>query len=163
MHPELLNNSLFVRYYNQWLEDPTSIVFASLAEFFLGVEKTDEAVRLCLEGLHHHPEFVSGRLVLAKAFLQKGEYQRAKSELRRVLEKVPNQEKAKELLNLIGVREREKVVPNAPPRWQTLTMAKIFVAQGHFNQAREVYQSILAHDPANEEARRGLEHLQNGG
>lgn len=163
MHPELVNNSLFVRYYNRWLEDPTSIVFASLAEFFLGAGKTDEAVRLCLEGLHHHPEFVSGRLVLAKAFLQKREYQRAKSELRRILEKVPHQEKAKELLNLIGAQEQEKVVPKGLQAWQTLTMAKIFVAQGHFDQAKEVYQSILAYDPGNEEARQGLEGLQNGG
>lgn len=163
MDPELLNNSLFVRYYNQWLENPASIVFAPLAEFFLDVGKTDEAVRLCLEGLNHHPEFVSGRLVLAKAFLQKREYGRAKVELKRVLDKIPNQERAKALLNQIGAQEEEKIAPKPAQAWQTLTMAKIFVAQGHFDQAREVYQSILAHDPGNEEAKQGLTRLQNGG
>ena len=161
MHPELLNNSLFLRYYEQWQQDPASIVFAPMADFLLSVGNTEEAIRICLEGLNHHPEFISGRLVLAKAFIQKREFERAKEELHRVLAKVPAQKRAKELFVLIEVEKTAAVSPT--PHWQTLTMAKIYAAQGHREQAREVCRSILKKEPHNEEAQLQLSRLEGEG
>lgn len=165
MHPDLLNNSIFLRYYNQWQQDPASIVFAPLADFLLGVGKTEEAIRICLEGLNHHPDFVSGRLVLAKAWIQKRDFARAKEIVNRILEKLPAQTRAKELLMLIAEKERAPVStppPSAVPHWETMTMAKIYAAQGHLTKAREVYQSILNREPQNEEARFQLAKLERG-
>lgn len=194
MHPELLNNSLFLRYYNQWQQDPTSIVFAPIAEYFLSYGLTDDAIRVCLAGLHHHPDLVSGRLSLAKAYLRKKEFTKAKGELQRVLNLVPNQSKALELFGQIsgeapkGARhlfeeQREEgrgfnqvgslteelscskrsQAPLETTRWQTITMAKIYTAQGHRDQARQVYQAILAKDPQNQEAIQGLKQLEGEG
>jgi hypothetical protein len=42
------------------------------------------------------------------------------------------------------------------PSWETVTMANIYSAQGHFDKAREIYESILSREPANEAAARGL-------
>lgn len=159
MHPELLNNSLFLRYYNQWQEDPTSIVFAAIADFFLRYGLVDDALRICLEGLNHHPDFVSGRLVLAKVFLQKKEFPRAKEELKKVLNQVPEQAKALELMRL--TEERQTPVAPEASSWETISMAKIYQSQGLIGQAREVYQSILARDPNNQEAKTRLAQLGN--
>ena len=162
MHPELLNNSLFLRYYHQWQQDPTSIVFAPIAEFLLRYRLVDDAIRVCLEGLRHHPEFVSGRLVLAKAFVQKKEYPRAKEELRRILQQIPGQGKATEMMSLVD----EKLLPTSnkeQPSWETVTMAKIYVAQGLTDRAREVYESILQRDPHNVEAKTSLAQLESEG
>lgn len=164
MHPELLNNSLFLRYYNQWQQDPTSIVFAPIAEYFLSYGLTDDAIRVCLAGLHHHPDLVSGRLSLAKAYLRKKEFSKAKNELRRVLNLVPNQSKALELFNQLSQQEPAPSQPEPETtRWQTITMAKIYTAQGHCDQARQVYQAILAKDPQNQEAIQGLKQLEGEG
>jgi len=161
MHPDLLNNSLFLRYYNQWLEDPTSIVFASIADFFLRYGLVDDALRICLEGLNHHPDFVSGRLVLAKVFLQKKEVPRAKEELKKVLNQVPEQARALEMIRLIDERKTPAAVAAEAPSWETISMAKIYQSQGLIGQAREVYQSILARDPNNQEAKTRLAQLGN--
>lgn len=165
MHPELLNNSLFLRYYNQWQQDPASIVFAPIAEYFLHYGHVQDAVKVCLEGLKHHPDLVSGRLALAKAYLRQKEFRRAREELRRVLELVPGQEKALELMEQVQgqLQPAPAPPPSAPSRWQTVTMAKIYAAQGHIDQAREVVQAILKKDPQNEEALRELQNLESEG
>ena len=157
MHPELLSNSLFLRYYNQWQQDPTSVVFAPIAEYLLHYGLLAEAVKVCLEGLRHHPDLVSGRLSLAKAYLRQKEFPKARQELRRVLDLVPNQEKALELMEQIQPSE------SRPSNWETITMAKIYAAQGHIDQAREVFRAILNKDPHNQEALQGLQNLGGGG
>ncbi len=70
MHPNLLNNSHFLRYHNQWQENPTSILFAPIAEYLISYDLLDEALKICLAGLVHHPKMVSGRLVLAKIYFR---------------------------------------------------------------------------------------------
>lgn len=163
MHPELLNNSLFLRYYQQWQQDPTSIVFVPVAEYFLSYGLTEEALRVLQAGLAHHPDLISARLCLAKLYVRTKEFPRAKAELQRVLAIVPSQAKAIELMELV---ERGSVIPepeSKPASWQTMTMAKIYAAQGHREQARQVYQAILARDPQNEEAIQGLSQLEGEG
>lgn len=162
MHPELLKNSIFLRYYQQWQQDPISIVFVPIAEYFLSYGLTGEAARVLQAGLIHHPDLISGRLCLAKVYLRTKELPRAQAELDRVLAIVPNQEKAMELMRGIkkesAPSELEPILP-----WQTVTMAKIYAAQGHREQARQVYQVILAKDPQNQEAIQGLQQLEGEG
>ena len=160
MHPDLLNNSHFLRYYNQWQEDPTSIVFASIAEYLFLYGMMDEAVQVCLAGLKHNPQLVSGRLVLAKVYVSQKKWDEAKEQIQGVFEIVPNHEKATELWNGL---EPELVNPEPAKKiasWETLTMAKIYAAQGHVERAVQVYQNILTREPHNEEAKRGLSELQ---
>ncbi|MDO8527345.1 MAG: hypothetical protein Q7T03_06650 [Deltaproteobacteria bacterium] len=160
MHPDLLNNSIFLRYYNTWQADPHSIVFAPIAEYLQLYGMFDDAIRICEAGLKNHPRLISGRLALAKAYMRKKEWPKAEGELRFVLKIIPNQEKALEFLKTV---ERE-LLPAEPEKktatWETVTMAKIYAMQGHTHRAREVYKNILNLDPSNEEAVQGLEHLE---
>lgn len=152
MHPDLLNNSHFLRYYNLWQEDPSSIVFAPIAEYLLSYGLIDEALKVCLAGLQYHPQLVSGHLILAKIYLRQKKWDEVKKETQIVLNLVPNHEKAVELQNSF---------PKKAANWETVTMAKIYAAQGHVDQAAEVYQIILSREPHNEEAKRGLSELQS--
>lgn len=156
MHPDLLNNTIFLRYYSQWQENPTSMVFAPIAEYFRLYGMADEAIQICLVGLKQNPQLVSGHLALAKAYLDKKENEKARLHIDSVLKMIPNHEKAVELV---------KNYFSAPPppkknsAWETLTMAKIFATQGDVNKARHVYQAILKREPENQEAKNGLQSL----
>lgn len=176
MHPELLNNSLFLKYYRQWQDDPSSIVFAPIADFFLMYGMVDEAMKVCREGLNRHPELVSGRIVMAKVHLKRDNWDEAEAELRAVLSIVPENQCAFTMLASIEERrraeseaqkavvEQTQAAPQAQDRsqdesWQTVTMADIFARQGHSDKARKIYERVLSRDPQNEAARRGIASL----
>jgi predicted Zn-dependent protease len=178
MHPELLNNSLFLKYYKQWQDDPYSIVFAPIADYFLMYGMVDDAMKVCREGLKRHPNLVSGRIVMAKVHLKRGNWDEAEAELTAVLSIVPDNQTAREMLATIdGERKAEGAVfkeaaervqthaeRDAPKQaedesWQTVTMADIFARQGHNEKARKIYLSVLSREPHNEAARRGIELL----
>lgn len=177
MHPELLNNSRFLRYYKQWQDDPSSIIFAAVADYLLIYGMIDAAMKVCREGLKRHPDLISGRIVMAKIHLKRGNWDEAESELRRVISLVPQNPTAREMMSQIdamraGEREALRIEAQQAVRsvetegagidlssWQTVTMADIFARQGHTDRARRIYQSILAQDPGNEAARRGIESL----
>ncbi|GEM_PF-3098592 len=48
---------------------------------------------------------------------------------------------------------------NDPPVLATMTMAKLYIAQGHHRDAARVYRAILAREPDNEAARAALSQL----
>lgn len=183
MHQDLLNNSLFLKYYEQWQGDPTSIVFAPIAEYFLLYGMVDEALEICRLGLKSHPVFVSGRVVMAKVHLKRGNWDEAEEELRLALSVMPTNRLARELLLKIDdMRHQERLVPREGsksssmagetgqdriqwaslhqcPSWNTATMAKIYASQGLYDRARTIYRSILTRDPNNDTAVRGLKSL----
>jgi len=177
MHPDLLNNSRFLKYYQQWQTDPSSILFAPVAEFLLMYGIVDDALKVCREGLKRHPDLVSGRIVMAKIHLRRENWDEAEAELRRALSIVPDNRTAREMMAAIDAKrvaegemlrieaERSSGFPeyghdrSEDQSWQTITMADIFAKQGHSDRARRIYQSILAVDPENEAARRGIESL----
>lgn len=170
MHPELLNNSLFLRYYSQWQKDPGSVVFASVADLFLRYDQIDNAYKVCKAGLEKHPGLTVGHVVMAKIHIARGNFEEAEEEIRTALNIAPANSKAHEIMADIEAARRgdaprihtgERKVSvtgesSMPAEWQTVTMAKIFADQGHTGRAREIYHAILARDPQNEEAGRGL-------
>lgn len=174
MHPELLNNSLFLRYYRQWQENPSSVVFAPICEYFLRYGMIDEALHVCGEGTKQHPNLVSGHLVMAKVHIAQGDRDRAMQSVQTVLSIVSDNESALMLKRQIedssagpedADLQQAKVVPirkretRRIPSWETVTMANIYTAQGHYDRARDIYNSILSRDPGNEAAMKGLEFL----
>lgn len=172
MHPELLNNALFLRYYHQWQQDPTSIVFVSIVEFFLMYGMVDAAFKVCREGLKRHPHLVSGRIAMARVHFKRGNWDEAEAELRIALEVAPHNKTATQLLRDIQQLQAQEEITARPSAsaqpavshphgmsWNTVTMAKIFAAQGHHDKAREIYREILSRDPANQAALDGLATL----
>lgn len=163
MHPDLLNNSLFLRYYTQWQKNPDSIVFASVADYFLRYNLVDDAHKICKAGLARHPDLTIGHIVMAKIHIARGNLEEAEEELSQTLQISSKNGQARDLLNSIEEKRRGEVInkapqeaPDMPSEWQTATMAGIYASQGHTEKAKEIYHAILERDPNNEEANQGL-------
>ena len=65
------------RYQEILARESSSLVFAALSEAYRRRNMLDQAIAVCKKGLHHHPGFVSGRVALARAYVDKGETDRA--------------------------------------------------------------------------------------
>ena len=106
--------------------DPASIAFAQLAEEYRRSGQTEEAVRVCREGLTRHPGYLSARVTLGRALLDLGQLDDAREELQFVAGEAPE--------NLAAVRG----------------LAEILHREGDLPQALEYYRRALAlarHDP----------------
>lgn len=88
----------FREYMRRYQEDPTSRVFAPLAEAYRRLGRLDEAIDICLEGIKHHPDFPGGRVALARCFLDKKRFAKAKDELEVVVGISPDNILAQRLL-----------------------------------------------------------------
>jgi tetratricopeptide (TPR) repeat protein len=77
------------RHEERLARDPTSLVFAQLADLYRKVGRTRDAVALCREGLTRYPHYTTARLILAKACLEEGTFAEALAELQAVLEVSP--------------------------------------------------------------------------
>jgi tetratricopeptide (TPR) repeat protein len=69
--------------------DPTSLVFAQLADLYRKAGRTGEAVALCRDGLARYPHYTTARLILAKALMAQDELEAALAELAAILELSP--------------------------------------------------------------------------
>lgn len=149
-------------------------MFVPICEYFLRYGMIDEASYICVEGTRQHPDLVSGHLVMAKVHIAKGDYDKAMQSVQAVLSIVSDNESALELKRYIenssprpdvSESHQAKVVPikrretRRIPSWETVTMANIYTAQGHYDRARNIYNSILSRDPGNKAAIEGLEFL----
>ncbi|MFM8269715.1 MAG: tetratricopeptide repeat protein [Pseudomonadota bacterium] len=79
-------------------QDPSSRVFAPLAESYRRLGRLDEAIEICQRGLEHHPDFHGGRVALAKCYIDKQRYQDAQRELEKVVHLAPENLLAQKLL-----------------------------------------------------------------
>src|SRR5215475_5746088 len=69
--------------------EPTSLVFAPLADLYRKVGRTREAIALCHDGLGRYPHHTTARLTLAKALLDDGAREPALEEIQKFLEGSP--------------------------------------------------------------------------
>ena len=65
---------LLLKYLKQFQEDPTSKIFAPLAESYRKIGLIDEAIEICKEGLEANPDFVGGKVALARAYFDKKQF-----------------------------------------------------------------------------------------
>lgn len=110
--------------------DPASIAFAQLAEEYRRSGQTDEAVRVCQEGLTRHPGYLSARVTLGRALLDLSQLDAARAEFEFVVAEAPE--------NLAAVRG----------------LAEISQRDGQLADALNYYRRALAlarHDPEIEE------------
>lgn len=69
--------------------DPSSLAFAQLADLYRKAGRTEDAVRVCRDGLVRYPHYTTARLILAKALSAEGDLDGALAELRAILEVSP--------------------------------------------------------------------------
>ncbi|MBC7691102.1 MAG: hypothetical protein H7222_04985 [Methylotenera sp.] len=77
-------------YLKKYQQDPTSRVFAPLAEAYRKSGLVDEAIEIAREGLRVHPGFIGGRVALARALFDKKLYSEVVEELNPVIQDVPD-------------------------------------------------------------------------
>ena len=67
-------------------KNPTSILFARLAEGFLQKGDVKRALDICRQGLRYRPSYVAGHLVMGKCHLAAGRFEEGRQEFQKVLQ-----------------------------------------------------------------------------
>jgi predicted Zn-dependent protease len=91
-------NPMIFGYLKKYQEDPSSRVFAPLAEAYRKAGLADEAIEIAREGLQLHPGFVGGRVALARALFDKSKFSEVVEELQNLVQDVPDNLVAQRLL-----------------------------------------------------------------
>jgi predicted Zn-dependent protease len=81
---------LIYGYLKKYQDDPSSRVFAPLAEAYRKAGLVDQALEIAREGLKIHPNFLGGKVALARALFDKKLYQEVAEELTVVVQDVPD-------------------------------------------------------------------------
>jgi tetratricopeptide (TPR) repeat protein len=103
--------------------DPASIAFAQLAEEYRRSGQTEEAVRVCRDGLTRHPAYLSARVTLGRALLDLGQLLGAREELEFVVAEAP--ENLAAVRGLAEISHREGRTADALTYYQrTLALAR---------------------------------------
>ena len=105
--------------------DPTSIVFAALAEEYRRAGRFDEAIETCRAGLERHPAYLSARVTLGRALIEKGDLEEARTHLEQVVRQAP--ENLAAIRSLADLHHRRghggedpghsSPAAGVPPRW----------------------------------------------
>lgn len=77
-------------YLKKYQDDPSSRVFAPLAEAYRKAGLVDEAIEIAREGLRVHPQFVGGRVALARALFDQDRFEEVAQELSVVVQEAPD-------------------------------------------------------------------------
>jgi tetratricopeptide (TPR) repeat protein len=85
-----VNQDLLLRYLRQYQADPTSRVFAPLADLYRKMGKVEEALKICLDGLSHHPRYSGGRVALGHCYYDLEHLDQALKEYEYVLSYYPD-------------------------------------------------------------------------
>ena len=78
-------------------QNPSSMLFARLADRYLSLQEIEKAIDICQSGLRHHPNYSSAYYVLAKCFFARKQYDEAERRLKRVISLEPSFLKAHKL------------------------------------------------------------------
>ncbi|MGZ3687092.1 MAG: tetratricopeptide repeat protein [Bdellovibrionota bacterium] len=129
-HPQIYS------YLKKYQEDPNSRVFAPLAEAYRKAGLIDEAIEIAREGLKIHPQFVGGRVALARALFDKKRFDEVIDELAPIVRDVPD--------NLIAQR----------------LLAESSLMQGRVADALGAYKMLLYFSPHDRETAQIVKELE---
>jgi tetratricopeptide (TPR) repeat protein len=127
------------RHEERLTRDPSSLAFAPLADAYRKVGRTQEAIRLCREGLDRFPHYTTARLILAKALLDEGQVDEASAALEAIVAAGGRDAEAHRMLGELH-RKAGRLEP----------------ALGHLEQAARL-------DPGDRESRLAAEMLRGRG
>lgn len=142
------------RYEERLARDPTSLAFAPLADAYRKTGRTRDAIRLCREGLERFPQYVTARLILAKALLDEGDADGALGEVQAILEARPHEAQAHRLAGDLyrragalgeAVRHLEQAVRLDPGDRESRALLDVLGARGAVPEGSALKQ-LLADD-----------------
>ena len=122
-------------YSAQLKEDPGSVVFFPLTEVYRRLGQVEQAIATAHQGLGKWPNYWSAKVALARAYLDQGIVDEAKTFLEEVVSAVP--------YNLMATR----------------ILGWIYVRQGDLEAARVLFRNALISNPEDEDIRIELEKL----
>lgn len=164
--PDLLADPTFHRCYQRWVAQPTSAAFVGVADLLRARGRVADAIEVCREGLRHQPQLITARLILARCLLAQNCHEDAHAVVLGVLHEAPKNHEALDLareLADVGTRDDRpphSVADGRPSSLVTLTLGRLYAAQGHVREAQTVFQQLLHADPANREAADALARLR---
>lgn len=127
------------RYREILAREPASVVFAPLSDAYRKRGMLSQAIEVCIQGLLHHPNLLSGRVALARALYDAGEIHKARQEAETVVKSAPE--------NLAALR----------------LLASICRDQGDSAGLLKTLGAIVSLDPSDREALAGLSALEQDG
>ncbi len=128
---------MIYEYLRRWQEDPTSRVFAPLAEAYRKAGMVDEAIEIAQDGVRIHPNYLGGRVALARALFDRQRYPEVIDQLEMPMQNAPD--------NLAGQR----------------LLAESFLMTGRVAEALTSYKLLLYFAPMDVEAARMVKELEN--
>lgn len=136
-----------------------------LGRIYEDMGKPSEAEAEYQKVLENDPEHFQALTHLGELFLSRKQHQAAIEEFQKALALNPDDEPTQEMLKKaieVAAQEQSKSATSAPvekpvplpvPSTKdsaaTLTIAELYLKQGHYDKAIEVYQELLAEDPQN--------------
>jgi tetratricopeptide (TPR) repeat protein len=88
--------------------NPTSTIFARLADAYLTHGEVEEAIRVCRRGLKYRPSYVTGHIVLGRSLLESGDLAAAEDEFYKVLTLEPDHLAAIRFLSTIATHHGDQ-------------------------------------------------------
>ena len=113
-------------------DNPKSLLFARLADFYLKSGRIDDAIHLCRQGIKYNPSYVAGHFIMGKALIAAGDHEKAESSFKKVIS-----------------HDRQYLAAHK-------LLGDIMARMGWENKAAVHYRDLLQIDPMEEEAREML-------
>lgn len=132
----MIKNPLIYTYLKKFQEDPKSRVFAPLAEAYRKAGLFDEAISIAREGLAFHPNFIGGKVALARALFDKKKYDEVFALMVPVTQEAPD--------NLVAQR----------------LLAESSLILGKVAQALDAYKMLLYLNPSDAEVAKIVKELE---
>ncbi|MBI4925729.1 MAG: hypothetical protein HY843_07375 [Bdellovibrio sp.] len=127
---------LLISYLKKYQQDPTSRVFAPLAEAYRKMGFVDDAIEIAREGLLINPSFISGKVALARAYCDKKLFSEVIQTLVPVIRDIPD--------NLIAQR----------------LLADSFLMLNRVSEALNCYKTLLYFNPLDTETAKLVYELE---
>ena len=129
-------SSMIYNYLKRYQENPSSRVFAPLAEAYRKAGLVDEAIEIAKEGLEIHPRFIGGKVALARALFDKKQFAEVIDQLTPVIQENPD--------NLVAQR----------------LLAESCLMVGRVAEALSAYKMLLYFSPTDQETARLVWELE---
>lgn len=127
---------LLVKYLKMFQDDPSSRIFAPLSECYRKIGLVDEAIEICKEGLAVHPDFLGGRIALARAYADKKMYVQVREILGPLIDRIPD--------NLVAQR----------------LLAESCLVLGYVKEALTAYKMLLYFNPGDRDSAALIQELE---
>src|SRR6478736_4430438 len=157
------------RYEERLARDPTSLAFAPLADAYRKTGRVRDAIRLCREGLERFPQYVTARLILAKAILETSPHEAqahrlaadlhrragalaaAVAHLEQAVRLDPGDRESRALLDVLGaggsVSDGSALKQLlADDTFVTMSFGRLCLEQGLVDEAAQIFLRLLGRD-----------------